>query len=73
MKKIFFTVVAFLVVSQLFAQDIYYWYKNTKQELTVDFQRRYITVKSLSDASYIQNELTALGIKVLDAKPLVVE
>lgn len=63
MKKFFFTVVAFLVVSQLFAQDIYYWYKNTKQELAVDFQRRYITVKSLSDASYIQNELTALGIK----------
>ena len=73
MKKNILVFVVFVVANQLFAQDFYYWYKNSKQELTVDFQRRYITVKSLTDVLNIQNELTGKGIKYDDFKKITID
>lgn len=53
---------AIIATNQVFSQDYYYWYKNTKQELILDNHRYYITVKSLSDADNIKKELNAIGI-----------
>ena len=70
MKKIFLALVTLLATCNLFAQDYYYWYKNTKQELFIDRQRQYITVKSLSDIDGITADLTEKGIRYDEFKKI---
>lgn len=73
MKKLFFFVIALVFLGQLSAQEKYYWYNNAKQDLVLDFQRQYITVKSLSDIEMIQKELSLLGIQYDEFQRVVVD
>ena len=86
MKKTILLLLTVTAIFQTFAQENYYWYKNSRQNLVLDKHRQYVTVKSLSDADSVKKELNAIGIgnlvynvqlisagEVLDAKPLVVE
>ena len=86
MKKTILLLLTVSAIFQTFAQENYYWYKNSRQNLVLDKHRQYIAVKSLSDADSVKKELNAIGIgnlvynvqlisagEVLDAKPLVVE
>ena len=62
MKKILLLLLASIAVFPSFAQESYYWYKNSRQQLVLDKHRQYITVKSLSDADSVKKELNAIGI-----------
>ncbi len=62
MKKIVLLFLAATAFCQSVAQENYYWYKNSRQQLVLDKHRLYITVKSLSDADSIKKELNAIGI-----------
>lgn len=73
MKKLFFFVIALVFLGQLSAQEKYYWYNNAKQDLVLDFQRQYITVKSLSDIEMIQKELSLIGIQYDEFQRVVVD
>lgn len=63
MKKLVFFVTALVFFGQLSAQEKYYWYNNTRQDLVLDFQRQYITARSQSDIERIQKELSLSGIQ----------
>ena len=63
MKKFVLIIFFISAISQSVAQDFFYWYKNTRQELFLDNHRQYITVKSLSDVDSIKYDLTARGIR----------
>ena len=66
MKKTFFLFAIISILNSSYAQDAYYWYKNTKQYLYANTNKQYITTCSSSDISYLEAAFHEAGIKYDD-------
>lgn len=63
MKKILSFIALFVVVSTAMSQENhYYWYKGAQKNLEVSYSKQYVTVRSLSDAIQVEQDLSRQGI-----------
>lgn len=58
MKNITALIAFFMIIVSAMSQENYYWYKGTRKNLTVSYSKQYITVRSLSDATRVEQELS---------------